>query len=236
MHRLWRTFGTLLIAAGVGVLLWAFVVWAWQDPFTALYTRWKQNQLAQKYEHLYAAYRTPRTALASLADARRELRSEALAYRRRAHPGDPIGHIRIPHIGIDMVLVDGTDHESLKKGPGRDPRSFMPGEGELVYIAGHRTTYLAPFSHIDSLRAGDSVTLSMPYATLVYSVTGHRVVTADDVSVLKSHHHESLELQACHPRFFASHRYIVFAKLVAVHMRDGPVTLSPTALAHAAQT
>ena len=53
-----------------------------------------------------------------------------------------------------MVLVDGTDESSLKKGPGRDLRSYMPGQNRLVYIAGHRTTYLAPFSHIDAIRPG----------------------------------------------------------------------------------
>ena len=53
-------------------------------------------------------------------------------------------------MGLNMILVNGTDHDTLKKGPGRDLRTFMPGENRLVYIAGHRTTYLAPFSHIDS--------------------------------------------------------------------------------------
>jgi sortase A len=139
-------------------------------------------------------------------------------------------------MGIDMVLVNGTDHDTLKKGPGRDLRSAMPGEGRLVYIAGHRTTYLAPFSHIDSLRNGDPVTLRMPYATFVYSVTGHRVVSANDLSVLKSPGHEVLELQACHPRFFATHRYIAYAKLVSVQMRGAPASVSATALAAAAQT
>src|SRR5207247_497562 len=88
---------------------------------------------------------------------------------------------------------------------------FMPGEGRLVYIAGHRTTFLAPFSHIERLKKGDSVRLEMPYATFVYRVSGHRIVRADDLSVLRSPRHELLELQACHPRFFASHRYIAYA-------------------------
>ena len=137
-------------------------------------------------------------------------------------------------MGINMILVNGTDHDSLMKGPGRDLRTFMPGQGELVYIAGHRTTYLAPFSHIDSLRNGDRVKISLPYGTFVYSVTGHRVVTADDLSVLKTHHHEELELQACHPRFFATHRYIAYAKLVSVQMRGASATISGAAVASSA--
>ena len=107
------------------------------------------------------------------------------------------------------------------KGPGRDLRTFMPGQGKLVYIAGHRTTYLAPFSHIDRLRRGDRVTIEMPYATFVYRITGHRIVPGDDLTVLDSHGREALELQACHPRFFATHRYIAYALPVEVIPRGG---------------
>jgi len=120
---------------------------------------------------------------------------------------------------VNMILVNGTDHDTLKKGPGRDQRTFMPGENRLVYIAGHRTTYLAPFSHIDSLRTGDRVTLEVPYGTFIYSVTRHRIVKSTDLSVLRSPRYEVVELQACHPRFFASHRYIAYARLIRVEPR-----------------
>ena len=69
----------------------------------------------------------------------------------------------------------------------------------------------------------------------VYSVTGHRVVVADDLSVLRTHHHEQLELQACHPRFFATHRYIAYAKLVSVRMRGASASIPGAALAAAAR-
>ena len=120
-----------------------------------------------------------------------------------------------------MILVNGTDHDTLMKGPGRDLRTFMPGEGKLVYVAGHRTTYLAPFSHIDRLRRGDSVTVKLPYATFRYRITGHRIVPADDLDVLRSRGREELVLQACHPRFFASHRYLAYARPVRVDPRSG---------------
>jgi sortase A len=105
--------------------------------------------------------------------------------------GQAIGRIVVPRLGMHMVLVNGTDHGSLKKGPGRDLRTYMPGQGKLVYIAGHRTTYLAPFSHIERLRRGDRIRLEMPYATVVYSVTRHRIVPANDLSVLRSHGREA---------------------------------------------
>jgi sortase A len=216
-----RVTGGLLIAAGVLTLAWAVAVWRWQDPFTALYTHWQQDKLAAALRAEEQAYR-PAHATGDLAAERREIALDARRFQRRAKAGQAIGRIVIGRIGLNMVLVNGTDHETLKKGPGRDPRSYMPGENRLVYIAGHRTTYLAPFSHIDDIQPGDYIRVEMPYATFVYRTTRHRVVTASDLSVLRSPQHEELELQACHPRFFATHRYIVYAKLASVHPRGMP--------------
>ncbi|HYY03746.1 MAG TPA: class E sortase [Gaiellaceae bacterium] len=232
MRRGLRITGTVLAVAGALTLVWALVVWLWQDPFTALYTKWKQHELAGQYENRAAGFRVEIPAGVSLAVERRTVAVAARRYRTTTHRGEAIGRITVPRMGLNMVLVDGTDHESLKKGPGRDLRTFMPGENRLVYIAGHRTTYLAPFSHIDSLRKRDRVTIEVPYATFVYNVTGHRIVPANDLAVLRSPRHELLELQACHPRFFATHRYIAYARLVRVEPRGG----TPYNLAAAAQT
>lgn len=210
-----------MLGAGVLTLAWALLVWQWQDPFTALYTHWQQHQLAQSLDRELAAFRPLGAGAGGAAAERRAVARDAQRFRREARPGEAIGRIGISRIGLHMVLVDGTDHDSLKKGPGRDARSAMPGQNRLVYIAGHRTTYLAPFSHIDAIRPGDAITLQMPYATFTYRAFTHRVVSASDLSVLKSPLHEQLELQACHPRFFATHRYIVYARLVSVAPRDG---------------
>src|ERR1044072_2589247 len=98
----------------------------------------------------------------------------------------------------------------------------MPGEGQLTYIAGHRTTYLAPFAHIERIKAGDQISLEVPHGTFRYRVFTHKIVAASDLAVLKSHGREVVELQACHPRFFASHRYIVYARLMQIDPRDAP--------------
>jgi sortase A len=210
-----------MATAGFLLLVWAFLVWQWQDPFTALYTKWKQHELSSQYDKRVAAFPAVEFPSTSLAAERKTLAAEAKRYRKDSRRGAAIGRIRIPRMSLNMILVNGTDHDTLKKGPGRDLRSFMPGENRLVYIAGHRTTYLAPFSHIDALRDGDKVTIDVPYGSFVYSVTGHRIVPANDLSVLRSPRHERLELQACHPRFFASHRYIAYARLVRVEPRGG---------------
>jgi len=218
MHRAARITGSLLIAAGALTLAWAVLVWRWQDPFTALYTHWQQGKLAHQLDREVRAFR-PATAGDDLAAERRAVSLDARRFQHRATVGQAIGRIVIGRIGLKMVLVNGTDHETLKKGPGRDLRSYMPGENRLVYIAGHRTTYLAPFSHINDIRNGDYIRLEMPYGTFVYRAYTHRIVSASDMAVLRSPDHEQLELQACHPRFFATHRYIVYASLVTVQPR-----------------
>jgi sortase A len=222
-----------MLIGGVAVLLWALVVWRWQDPFTALYTSWKQHQLSRSYDRRAEAYQPPKIKLKPAAKAKAgvtdaQIRAEARRYRLDSKRGQAVGRIRVPRLGLNMVVVDGTDHDSLTKGPGLDRRTYMPGEGQLVYIAGHRTTYLAPFAHIERMKAGDPITLEVPYATFRYRVLAHKIVGANDLAVLHSHGREIVELQACHPRFFASHRYIVYARLVQIDPRGAPSMRAPS--------
>ncbi|HEY6149991.1 MAG TPA: class E sortase, partial [Gaiellaceae bacterium] len=155
-----RIAGTALAVAGALVLVWVVVVWQWQDPFTALYTHWKQHQLAKSYEHRFATYHAERYDREAALSARiRTIEREGRRYRQDSHRGQAIGRIVVRRLHLNMILVNGTDHDSLKKGPGRDLRTYMPGEGQLIYIAGHRTTYLAPFAHIDAMQRGDLITV-----------------------------------------------------------------------------
>jgi sortase A len=221
-RRHWvRRLGTTLIVFGLLGLAWAFVVWRWEDPFTALYTHYQQNRLSHQYAALKRSYHAPPIKGVSVAEERAQIAREARRFRASVHRGQAIGRILVPRLHLAMVVVNGTDAESLKRGPGRETSTFMPGQGQLVYIAGHRTTYLAPFSHIDSMRSGDIVTLQVPYGTFVYKVRFHKVVAATDLAVLKSHNREVVILQACHPRFFASHRYLVYAYPVRVFPTNG---------------
>ena len=214
--RTLRWTGTALALAGVAMLGWSFAVWKWEDPFTSLYTAYEQRQLDSELATLTTARPAvsppPVTESPSVTVAR--VRAEAGRFRGGVEPGTAIGRLRVPRLGVNMVMVEGTDSDSLKKGPGRDGRTFMPGEGKLVYVAGHRTTYSAPLADIDALRAGDRVTVEMPYGTFVYVVSRYRIVDDQDLSVLTSGPGEEVALQACHPRFFASQRYIVWAKPV----------------------
>jgi sortase A len=241
VRRSVRIAGTGLIVVGLLMLVWVVVVWRWQDPFTALYTHWKQHQLAKSYKRRFASYHAARyDREATIAARIRTIEREAHRYRVGSHRGQAIGRIGVPRLHLNMILVNGTDHGSLKKGPGRDLRTYMPGEGQLIYIAGHRTTYLAPFAHINAMRLGDPITLEVPYGTFRYRVFRKKIVPSDDLAVLRSHGREVVALQACHPRFFATHRYIVWGRLIRIKPRgasafDPPSTTLAAAPLAAAQ-
>jgi sortase A len=217
VQRLARLGGLVLAATGVLALAWVVLVWQWQDPFTAGYTLWQQHELEGQLSKEFRDYGLRhRTGASAEADT---VARAAARFRRAATTGEAIGRIVIPRLGLNMILVNGTDDASLELGPARDERSYMPGEKRLVYVAGHRTTFLAPFANIDEIAAGDPITLEMPYATFVYRAVRHTIVPATDLAPLRSPRHELLELQACNPRFFATQRWIVYARLVTVAPR-----------------
>jgi sortase A len=214
--------GTLLLVIGVGVLAWAATVYLWKDPFTTAYTAYEQRRLESNLERQFENWKpTPEPVVANgEPQARDNVAREAKRFRRGSEDGDAIARLRVPRLDLDVVVVNGTSVGDLRRGPGRHPDSFMPGEGELVYVAGHRTTYGAPFSDIDDLEPGDAVSLELPYGIVEYRVTRHRIVDDNDLSVLESRGREELVLQACHPRFFASQRYLVYARPVSVEARS----------------
>jgi sortase A len=189
------------LAVGVGAIAWIAVTLVWGDPFTSLYTAHEQRLL--------------RRQLQAIENSRGPASLELAARRFRSHlrDGQPIGRIVIPRIGLRMVVVQGTNAGDLEKGPGHYAITSLPALGGTVAIAGHRTTWLHPFRHIDDLRAGDSVYVQMPYGTFRYVVTGHRVVAADDWSILRRRPWEKLVLSACHPLYSAAQRWVVFARL-----------------------
>jgi sortase A len=215
MRSLLRVLGATLVAVGVLVVVWVVVVWRWQDPLTAIYTHIEQSRLSSRYTKQAATFRAMAPKLKPKVFDRAATAKDARLYGASLHVGDPIGRLQIGRIGLNMIVVQGTDEETLKKGPGHYLTTGLPGEGQLIYVAGHRTTYLAPFSHIDAIRPGDRMTLTVPYGSFNYQALRHYIVPADDLAVLSTHGREILRLQACYPRFFATHRYILDARLVA---------------------
>ena len=215
-----RWIGTLVLLVGLGVLAWCATVYLWKDPFTTAYTTWEQRRLEDGFESRVEAWRplpTIKPAPGTTPPSRPvDVRRDARAYRRQSAAGDAIARLEIPRLDLDVIVVNGTDTADLRRGPGRHLETFMPGEGQLVYVAGHRTTFGAPFSHIDALRAGDRLRLELPYATVDYKVVEHKIVDQYELSVLRTRGREELVLQACHPRFLSSQRYLVYARPVHV--------------------
>ena len=104
---------------------------------------------------------------------------------------------------------------------------MLPGQHGTVGIAGHRTSYGAPFRHIDALRSGDSVVLVMPYGVYTYRVTHHRIVDPAARWVLRTRRHDQLVLTACTPLYSAARRYVVFARLAGYAPRTKAADLPP---------
>jgi sortase A len=216
MRRFLRALSTVLIVAGVLLLVDAGLTVAWQEPVSALYARITQNRLGDELERLERAELRPpeRRALRRLRTPARRTAFMARALKRRLREGDAAGRIRIPKIGVDFVVVHGTSAASLRKGPGFFPENPYPGARGTVAIAGHRTTYLAPFRRIDDLDPGDRIVVRMPYGTFTYAVERTRIVEPDDVWVVDRVSYDRLVLSACHPLYSAAQRIVVSARLV----------------------
>jgi sortase A len=198
----------LLLADAATTLLW-------QEPVSAIYTRLQQGRLADELAELERAPLPPveQRALEQIDDPARRLAFRARALARRIEPGDPIGRIVLPEIGVSEVVVHGTDGGDLRAGPGHYPDTPLPGERGTVAVAGHRTTYGAPFRRLDDLERGDRIELAMPYGRFTYSVERTRIVPPTALWVTDRVGYDRLVLSACHPLYSAAERIIVFARL-----------------------
>ena len=222
MRRALRTLSTVLIVAGALLLADAATTLLWQEPLSALYGRIQQGKLEDR---LSALEKAPLAAVDQRAlrrlDGSRRLAFAARALKRRSENGDPLGRIRIPAIGVSDVFVEGTDAGDLRRGPGHYPATPLPGQRGTVAIAGHRTTYGAPFHDVDDLDPGDRIELDMPYGRFTYRVERLRIVAPTAVEVTDRVSFDRLVLSACHPLYSAAQRIIVFAKLERAQAR-GP--------------
>ena len=218
MRSALRAFSTVLIAAGVLLLMDAGLTLAWQEPVSALYARLTQNALGGDLDDLIDEGPTPleQRALRDLPDQRRRLSFLGRSLKQRVEGGEAAGRIRIPELGANYVVLDGTEDSYLRKGPGFFPETPFPGSGGTTAIAGHRTTYGAPFRSVDDLEKGDKIVLEMPYARFEYEVERTRIVDPDAIWVIKRVGYERLVLTACHPLYSAAQRIAVFARQVRV--------------------
>jgi sortase A len=230
MHRFLRILSTTLVTAGIVVLLDVGLTLVWQEPLSTVYGSIQQGKAEDQLEDLQDRFPTADDLRAADGADSIEAGVGVLADRfaDEVETGEGIGRIKIDAIDLDAVFVEGTDTASLQKGPGHyspsdDPDtreqgdgSAFPGQGETVGIAGHRTTYLAPFRRLDELEAGDELVLEMPYATFTYEVEKTEIVDPSEFEVVRNVDYERLVLTACHPLYSAAQRIVAFGRLTEV--------------------
>ncbi len=229
----------LLVATGALAVGDAVATVVWQEPVSALWAAHEQHALQDDLARLDAAYATPAATTAAAAQApgaatdpvrTAQARIRALAHtlESRTTSGKPLGELRIPRLDAHFVVVQGTTTSSLRRGPGHYYGTALPGQDGTVGIAGHRTTYGAPFRHLDALRRGDPITMTMPYGRFVYRVEGTRIVKPQDVSTLRAIGRQRLVLTACHPLYSAAQRLVVIARLEQAAPRGAAASTGPS--------
>jgi sortase A len=192
----WFGVACLMAAATIGGYI-GWLLWG-----TGLTTQAAQNDLRHGFQHVIDTR--------PIAEAP-EPGSAGLPLR-----GSAYAELVIPRIDFDMIVVQGTDEESLKKGPGHYPDTADPWDATgRVGIAGHRTTYLHPFYDLDRMQVGDTITLRTEYGSFDYAVTKVFIVPeAGSGIVLAQTPRPTLVLTTCNPRYSSSQRLIVTADRV----------------------
>jgi sortase A len=188
----------------MGVVLLLFA--GWQLWGTSIEHAHAQEALRQQFQsHVHRVPTDPAGPVLISADARIGEPAE----------GAVVGHLQIPAIGVDQYVVEGTAEGDLAKGPGHYVGTAVPGQAGNVAIAGHRTTYGAPFNALDRLKINDRITLTSSTGVVLTYVVSQppTAVSPRDVAVLESVHDNRLTLTTCTPKFSASQRLVVVALL-----------------------
>jgi len=206
-----RILGELLIT--LGLLVFLFV--AWQLWWTDVTAKGEQAVTVQALEKGFGPAGLPKRGAA-----------EPLATLTKVPFGQAFAIVRIPRFGAGYArpVLQGTDRDTLIKGMGHYPGTAFPGQLGNFALAGHRTTYGRPLWDIDLLQKGDVIVIETKASYVVYAVDGHVIVTPDKVEVIAPVPQRPgvkpteawMTLTACHPKYSARYRYIVFAKLVKI--------------------
>lgn len=233
-----RIFGTGLIATGTGLLLFVLITIFWGDPFTRLSENAAQQDLQKQYATYVAS--TPGEYKADPSLDPELTRATAARWRKRLPLGAAVGEISIPSIHVKKTFLHGARDEDLDDGPGLYKEVGFPGSGAPIAIAGHRTTHGAPFLHVDEIKVGQKIVLTVPYGRFTYTVTRKQIISPNDWSIIQPGAEEPtsalrsqvpktgrcidtcehLVLTACHPKYSAAKRYAVYAKLSRVELKS----------------
>ena len=201
MRRTANATGRVLVTVGTLLLLFvAYQLWG-----TGIYEAREQSRLQGEMKQQIADARA----------ARRPVSGTTTTTTPPPPPpeGEGVGLLHIPKIGLDRAIVQGVSVPDLRKGPGHYPDSPMPGQIGNAAIAGHRTTYGAPFNRLDELAPGDEISIVTVSGTFHYTVTGQLIVTPKQTEVLDATPDATLTLTTCNPKYSARERLVVKARL-----------------------
>jgi len=216
----WRIVGAVgrtLVGFGILVLLFtAYLLWG-----TGLSESSHQHDLRHQFDK--ALSDSPTIGTSSPADPL----AKELAAGNAPAEGKPLAELVIPKIGLRTVVVQGTGTDDLHLGPGHYTNTPLPGQPGNVAIAGHRTTYGAPFYNLNELQPGDLVQLTTLQGRFTYSVTRNFIVSPSDGSVLDTSATAMLTLTTCNPRFSASQRLVVQAALTSTPVPAPSPSVTP---------
>jgi sortase A len=222
LARVLGVIGRVCITAGVLILLFvAYQLWG-----TGIREAQAQNRLEDEFAKTLDDTSTTTTIDGSTPTSTPPT-SEAAPPPPPPAGGDAVAQIRIPAIGVDKIVVEGVDVADLKKGPGHYPGSPLPGQTGNAAIAGHRTTYGAPFNRIDELNEGDEILVTTVQGSFRYEVREQLIVAPDQVEVLDDFGDTRLTLTACHPKYSARQRIVVVAALQGPTAAAAPTPPGP---------
>lgn len=210
--RFFRTLGLVSIVAGIAVMAYPLstflVTNRAQDE---LRSEWKKE--IQKATHNGTTKSGTQTATSNGQSSQETTDGQQSPQNQAKIPaGKAAFRLMIPRIGLDMIVVEGTDRTSLKLGPGHMSRTVQPGVPGVCVVSAHRTTYGAPFFRLDRLQEGDEITIETATSRFVYQVFDTKVVSPNNDSFIEPAEESILALTTCTPIHSARQRLVVLAK------------------------
>ncbi len=229
MRRVVGAIGRVFITAGILILLFvAYQLWG-----TGLYAAREQDQLEQQFNTALAREDArPSSSATSSSTTSTTVTgvppSSTTTTTSAPSPppppdGEAVARIEIPEIGVDSIVVNGVTRDDLRKGPGHYPDTPLPGQEGNAAIAGHRTTYGAPFGDLDQLAEGDLIQVRTLQGNFKYRVSEQLIVRPSDVAVIlptpvdpddpSKGFEPTLTLTTCNPKYSAAQRLVIKAAL-----------------------
>ena len=231
--RLTGALGRVLLGTGTVILLFvAYQLWG-----TGIAESHSQAVLSQKLKHeLKRAGVSTGTTVPTSTPKSGHGKVDPAPTTAAPGDGQPVGLLQIPRIGVDKVIVEGTNTTDLRQGPGHYQGTPLPGQMGNAAIAGHRTTYGAPFYNLNELSNGDPIVITTTQGVFTYTVTRNLIVPCGDsncndpadVAVIAPSTVPELTLTTCNPRFSSSSRLVVQATLASASLAKAATTTPAT--------